>query len=69
MKTANVGVTFEFCCKGRKRNKEGVGEGYGSREGFLFFFYMRDTLPHFTDEWIILCNRKNDKNICLIQIG
>lgn len=38
MKTANVGVTFEFCCKGRKRNKEGVGEGYGSREGFLFFF-------------------------------
>ena len=62
-------LLLSFAVKGEREIRRGLEKDMGQGRVSFFFFYMRDTLPHFTDEWIILCNRKNDKNICLIQIG
>lgn len=63
---ANVGDTFEYCDKGKKRNRKVVGGRCGSRR---FFFLNEDSTPYFTNGWVILCNRKSGQEYGSIQIG
>lgn len=40
MKTANIGGTFEVCCKEEKKNRQEVGEGCGSMMLYLYDMYI-----------------------------